>query len=198
MNGVMRPFRILARPLVAAPFIVTGLETLRDPGPRAEQVAPTVKPLADRLDWLPTKDPVTLVRIQGAVSLGAGTLLLFGRFQRLSTLLLAAQLVPSVLTEHQYWTEDDPERRASERAHLLKNAGLLGALLLAATEPRRHPRVAELRRQLHDARVQAQADAKVLTKQTAAELRHTRQEAARQVKEARREARRRAVRAVRR
>jgi uncharacterized membrane protein YphA (DoxX/SURF4 family) len=186
----MRPFRILARPLVAAPFIVTGLETLRDPRPRAEQVAPTVKPIADRMEWLP-KDPETLVRLQGAISLGAGTMLLLGRFQRLSTLVLAAQLVPTVLAEHQYWTEDDPARRTGERSHLLKNAGLLGALLLAATEPRKHPQLAALRRQLHDTRVQAAADAKVLTAQKAAELRNTRKEAARQVRTARREARRR-------
>lgn len=194
----MRPIRILARPLVAAPFIVTGLETLRDPATRAEQVAPTIKPIADRLDWLPTKDPETLVRLQGAISLGAGTLLALGRFKRLSTLLLAAQLVPAVLTEHQYWTEDDPERRAGERSHLLKNAGLLGALLLMATEPRRHPRLAALRRQAHDARVQARADARVLAKQTATEIKQTRREAARQVRETRRKAGRRAAKAVRR
>lgn len=183
---------------MAAPFIVTGLETLRDPATRAEQVAPTIKPIADRLDWLPTKDPETLVRLQGAISLGAGTLLALGRFKRLSTLLLAAQLVPAVLTEHQYWTEDDPERRAGERSHLLKNAGLLGALLLMATEPRRHPRLAALRRQAHDARVQARADARVLAKQTATEIKQTRREAARQVRETRRKAGRRAAKAVRR
>ncbi|MFC6934423.1 hypothetical protein ACFQHO_31480 [Actinomadura yumaensis] len=67
----MRPITTLARPFVAAPYIMTGLETLRDPRTRAEQVAPTVKPIADRVDWLP-KDPETLVRIEGALSLGTG------------------------------------------------------------------------------------------------------------------------------
>ncbi|GAA4090487.1 MULTISPECIES: DoxX family protein [Actinomadura] len=190
----MRPITTLARPFVAAPYIITGLETLRDPGPRAEQVAPAVKPIADRFDWLPTKDPEALVRIQGALSLGTGALLLTGRFRRLTTFLLAAQLVPALVTEHRYWTEDDPERRASERSHLLKNAGLFGALLMVATEPRRSPRTAELRRQAHDARIQAAAEAKVLRKQTAAEIRNARREAARQM----REARRRGARPVRR
>ena len=123
--------------MVAAPFVVTGLETLRDPKPRTDQVAPTLKPLVDRMDWLPTKDLETLVKAQAALSLGAGALLAAGRFQRLAALALAAQLVPTVLTEHHYWTEDDPERRGIERAQLLKNAGLCGALLLLATAPRR-------------------------------------------------------------
>ncbi|MBW8486271.1 DoxX family membrane protein [Actinomadura parmotrematis] len=186
----MRPFTTLARPFVAAPYIITGLETLRDPGSRAEQVAPTVKPIADRLDWLPTKDPEKLVRIEGALSLGTGALLLTGKFRRLTTLLLAAQLVPSLATEHRYWTEDDPERRANERSHLLKNASLFGALLMVATEPRRSPRTAELRRQVHDARVQASAESKVLRKQAQAELKNARREAARQVRDAKRTGRR--------
>src|SRR5690349_20424815 len=111
--------KTLPRVMVAAPFVVTGLETLRDPKPRTDQVAPTLKPLVDRMDWLPTKDPESLVRAQAALSLGAGVLLAAGRFQRLAALTLAAQLVPTLLTEHHYWTEDDPERRAIERAQLL-------------------------------------------------------------------------------
>ncbi|MFC6878568.1 MULTISPECIES: DoxX family membrane protein [Actinomadura] len=180
----MRPITTLARPFVAAPYIMTGLETLRDPRTRAEQVAPTVKPIADRVDWLP-KDPETLVRIEGALSLGTGALLLTGKFRRLTTLLLAAQLVPSLATEHRYWTEDDPERRASERSHLLKNASLFGALLMVATEPRRSPRTAELRRQVHDAQVRAGAESRALRREAAVELRNARREAARQVRDAR-------------
>ncbi|WP_067819439.1 DoxX family protein [Actinomadura kijaniata] len=181
----MRPITTMARPFVAAPYIITGLETLRDPRARAEQVAPTVKPIADRIDWLPTKDPETLVRVQGALSLGTGALLLTGKFRRLTALLMAVQVVPTLATEHRYWTEDDPERRASERSHLLKNAGLFGALMMVAAEPRKSPRTAELRRQLHDARVQAAAEGKALRKEAAAELRNARRETARQTRSAR-------------
>lgn len=183
----MRPFTTLARPFVAAPYIITGLETLRDPRPRAEQVAPTVKPIADRLDWLPTKDPESLVRIEGALSLGTGVLLLTGKFRRATTFLMAAQLVPALASEHRYWTEDDPERRNSERSHLLKNASLFGALLMVATEPRRGRRVGELRQQIRDTRVQAAMESKALRKETKAELKNARKEAARQIKEARRQ-----------
>jgi uncharacterized membrane protein YphA (DoxX/SURF4 family) len=186
MKPCMRPFTTLARPFVAAPYIINGLETLRDPRARAEQVGPTVKPIADRLEWLPTKDPEALVRLQGAVSLGTGVLVLTGRFRRLTTLLMAAQIVPALATEHRYWTEDDPERRSSERSHLLKNAGLFGALLMVATEPRGSSRSTRLRRQAREAAIRTAADNKVLRKQAKAEIKNARREASRKVRDARR------------
>jgi uncharacterized membrane protein YphA (DoxX/SURF4 family) len=155
MTGVMQIIRTIARPLVAAPFMVTGLETLRNPGPRAEKVAPTLKPLADRVSWLPSKDPETLVRMQGAIGLGAGALLALGKFERLATLLLAAEVVPSLLTEHQFWKEDDPDRRGAERALMLKNAGLFGALLYAGAAPSRHRPLKAAKTGLREARLQA-------------------------------------------
>ncbi|RFU38443.1 DoxX family membrane protein [Actinomadura logoneensis] len=183
----MRPFKSPARPLVAAPYIITGLETMRDPRPRAEQVAPALKPIADQLDWLP-KDPVTLVRIQGAMSLGTGALLLTGRFRRLATVMAAAQLLPALATEHHYWTEDDPERRASERSHLLKNAALFGALLMVAGAPSRNQHVADLRRQLREAQSQAGMKSKELRRQAASEIKAQRREAMADVSARRREA----------
>ncbi|ACY99245.1 MULTISPECIES: DoxX family membrane protein [Thermomonospora] len=184
----MQPIRIVARPLVAAYFIASGVEALRDPRPRAEQMAPSLKPVADRLEWLPAKDPETLVRVQGAIGAGAGALLALGKLKRLSALALALSLVPTVLTEHQYWTEDDPERRETQRTLLLLKGGLLGALLTMATEPRRTRRLAELRRQTRQARALAAGQTRAVRRQARAELRQARREAARQVRQARRRA----------
>lgn len=151
----MQIIRTIARPLVAAPFMVTGLETLRNPTPRADQVAPVLKPLADRVSWLPAKDPETLVRIQAAVSVGAGALFAMGRLQRLTAVLLAVEALPSLLAEHRFWQEDDPDRRASDRARLLKDAGLFGAMLYAAAQPSRLRPVKAAKASLHEARLQA-------------------------------------------
>jgi len=180
----------MARPLVAASFVVSGMERLRDPRSRAEELAPSLKPIADRVDWLAGKDPEMLVRVQGAIGVGAGTMLALGKFPRLSALLLAASLLPTVLAEHQYWTEDDPERRETERSLLLLKGGLAAALLMFATEPRRHRRLAALRRQVHDARTRAAVETRAMRRQAQAEMRQARREAARQVRRARREARR--------
>ncbi|QFG25083.1 DoxX family protein [Actinomadura sp. WMMB 499] len=190
----MRPFTTLARPFVAAPFIMTGLDAMRDPRERAERVAPAAKPVADRFDWLP-KDPESLVRMQGALSVGTGALLLTGRFRRLTTLLLAAQVVPAMATEHRYWTVDDPDERANERAHLLKNAGLFGALLMVAAEPRRAPRLAEVRRAARETQIKSGAEARALRREAAVTLRDARREAARQVRAARAESGRKAAKA---
>lgn len=151
----MQPIKALARPLVAAPFVVSGIEDLRNPGPRAERVAPMVKPLADRVNWLPSDDPETLVRLQGALSVGTGALLAMGKFRRLTVLLLAAQLVPEVLTEHRFWTEDDRDRRADERSQLLKTASLFGALLMVGTERSKRRPVKAVQHSAREARLQA-------------------------------------------
>lgn len=190
----MRPFTTLARPFVAAPFIMTGLDAMRDPRERAERVAPVAKPVTDRLEWLP-KDPETLVRMHGALSVGTGTLLLTGRFRRLTALLLAAQVVPALAAEHRYWTEDDPDDRANERAHLLKNAGLFGALLMVAAEPRRAPRLAEVRRAARETQIKRGSEARALRREAATTLRDARREAARQVRIARAESGRKAAKA---
>lgn len=155
MTRVMRIIRIIARPLVAAPFVVAGLEALRDPGPRAEKAAPVLKPLADRVSWLPSKDPETLVRMQGALTVGAGTLMALGRFHRLAAVVLAAGMLPSLVTDHRFWEEDDPALRADERTLLLKDAALFGALLIVGAAPSgRHP-VKAARTGMHEARLQA-------------------------------------------
>jgi putative oxidoreductase len=136
MIAAMHPIRTIARPLLAAPFVAAGVEALRDPGPRADRIAPLVKPLADRVSWIPA-DPEALVRMQGALGVGAGTLLALGRLQRLTAVALAAGLMPTLLTEDRFWNEDDPARRAEERRRFLMTAGLFGALLTAATAPSR-------------------------------------------------------------
>ncbi|WP_182708044.1 DoxX family membrane protein [Thermomonospora cellulosilytica] len=184
----MQPIRAVARPLVATSFIVSGMERLRDPRSRAEELAPSIKPIADRVDWLAGKDPEMLVRVQGAIGVGAGTLLALGRFPRLSALLLAASLLPTLVAEHQYWAEDDPERRETERSLLLLKGGLAAALLMLATEPRRYRNLAALRRQAHDARTRAAVETRAMRRQAQAEMRQARREAARQVRRARREA----------
>jgi uncharacterized membrane protein YphA (DoxX/SURF4 family) len=151
----MQPIKALTRPLMAAPFLVSGVETLRDPGPRVDKLAPVLKPLADRVSWLPSDDPEKLVRLQGALSIGAGALLAIGRFQRLTALMLAGQLMPALLTEHRFWIERDPERRADERSQFLKNAALFGALMAVATAPTGRRPVRAAKSGAYEARLQA-------------------------------------------
>ena len=40
---------------------------------------------------------------------------------------------------HRFWEEDEPEARASQRIHFLKNAAVVGGLILAATDTEGRP-----------------------------------------------------------
>jgi hypothetical protein len=64
-------------------------------------------------------------------------------------------MVPALLTEHRFWSEDDADRRAVERSQMLKNAGLFGALLYAGAAPSRRRPVKAAKTGLREARMQA-------------------------------------------
>ena len=148
----MAVLRALARPMLASIFIAQGYDTLRHPdrvAPRAEKV---VGPLKDRIDALPDNTE-QLVRINGGIQLVAGSLLAIGRFPRLSALTLAATLVPTTLAGHPYWETKDPQERAQQRIHFVKNLTMLGGLLIAAADTEGKPSLAwQGRHVVHSAR----------------------------------------------
>jgi uncharacterized membrane protein YphA (DoxX/SURF4 family) len=123
--------RLVARPLLASVFISGGIDTLRNPAPRAKLAEPVTSAIADIAPSLPD-DGETLVKINAAVQLGAGSLLALGKFPRLSAALLAGSLVPTTLAGHRFWEESDPATRKQQQTHFFKNTALLGALILAA------------------------------------------------------------------
>ena len=79
-------------------------------------------------------DPKRLVRINGAVQLVAGTMLIFGRAPRLASTALAASLIPTTYAGHPFWQESDPEKRAQQRIAFLKNCAIIGGLVVAAVD----------------------------------------------------------------
>lgn len=123
--------RTLARPMLSAVFISGGVDQLRHPDAKAAKVEPVTDLISRSVPRAP-KDPETLIRINGAVQVGAGVLFALGRFPRLSALVLAASLVPTTAGGHRFWEETDPGQRSAQQIHFLKNAGLFGGLLFAA------------------------------------------------------------------
>lgn len=124
--------RRLARPLLAAPFVLGGIETLRNPGPRAAQ-AEDVGPKVAAPLGLPT-DPEQLVKINAAVQIVGGLLLALGRFRRLAALALAASLVPTTQAGHAFWKATDPAEKKRQATQFSKNLGLLGGLIIEAMD----------------------------------------------------------------
>jgi uncharacterized membrane protein YphA (DoxX/SURF4 family) len=135
--------RFIARPMLASIFVVQGFNKLRNP----DSVAARAKPVVDRLTptlekfapQVPT-DARALVRISGAVDLGAGVMLATGTFPRTASLVLATSLLPSTAVGHPFWQSDgDPAERANQRVHFLKNIGLAGGLLVASVDTEGRP-----------------------------------------------------------
>ena len=136
----MTVVRRIARPMLAAIFVASGVDALRHPAPRAKIAAQLVKELAGRFD-LPD-DPELMVRANAATMLAAGTMLGLGRFPRLAALTLAGALVPTTYVAHAFWTIEDPDARAQQKIQFLKNVGLLGGVLLAAVDTAGQPGLA--------------------------------------------------------
>jgi uncharacterized membrane protein YphA (DoxX/SURF4 family) len=128
--------RRLAQPLLAASFVAGGVETLLDPGPRIQRAREA------GMDELPIGDAATLTRANAAAQIGAGAMLATNRMPRLSALVLAATLVPTTYAGHPFWSETDKQVRQQQRTSFLKNAGLLGGLLLTALDRTRRQSLA--------------------------------------------------------
>jgi putative oxidoreductase len=137
----MSVLRRVARPMLAAIFITGGIDVLRNPDSRAKMAAPVATKIADMLPVPLPDDPVQLVQIDGAVKIVGGLMLATGRLPRLGAAALAASLVPTTLAGHSFWEHDDPQQRAMQRVHFMKNLGLLGGLIIAAVDTGGRPSV---------------------------------------------------------
>ncbi len=123
--------------MLAATFIAGGIDTLRNPASKVPAAEKVVSPIVAAVPQLTSAEQA--VKLDAAVKVAAGTLLAFGRFPRLSSAALAASLVPTTLAGHRFWEESDPAKRTGQQLHFLKNAGMLGGLLLAAVDTEGRP-----------------------------------------------------------
>src|SRR4051812_8244457 len=120
---------------MAAIFVSGGLDVFRNPAPRVERARPVAEKLAGALPR-PT-DPEQLVKLNAAVHVVFGSLLALDKLPRLSAAVLAASLVPTTVGGHRFWEEQDPQAKAMQRVHFMKNLAMLGGLIVAATDRRR-------------------------------------------------------------
>ncbi|MGH3472914.1 MAG: DoxX family protein [Nocardioidaceae bacterium] len=139
--------RLVARPMLASMFISGGINALRNPERLAKRAQPVIEklhPLIDRatapvpLDF----DEQMLVRTNGLVHVVAGAMLATGRAPRLASVALLATMVPTTLGGHRFWEESDPQLRAGQRTHFLKNISMAGGLLLASVDTEGRPSLA--------------------------------------------------------
>jgi uncharacterized membrane protein YphA (DoxX/SURF4 family) len=141
----------VARPLLASIFISGGLDSLLHPEGKVKAAEHVTRPLARHLEALPD-DTTLLVRVNGGAQVAAGVLLSLGRLRRLSALVLIGSIIPTTYAGHRFWEELDQEKRSQQLTQVFKNLGLLGGLILAATDNEGAPSLAwRLKRQAKQA-----------------------------------------------
>ena len=113
-----------------------------------KSLVPAAEPLVDRVvplvkQYSRSRSPASSRRIRSpwcasmaSPRLLGGVALATGKGRRLGALLLAGSLVPSTIAKHPFWKVQDPEERAQDRTHFLKNVSLLGGVLLACARHR--------------------------------------------------------------
>jgi putative oxidoreductase len=124
--------RRLARPLLAAMFVVDGLQTLRSPRERVADAEPVARQITKATGL--TYDTEQLVKANAAAKVAGGFLLATGRMPRLASAVLASTLVPTTLSRNRFWEADDPAQAAEQRTHLLTDLAVLGGLMLSAVD----------------------------------------------------------------
>src|SRR3954452_18101058 len=110
--------RLFARPMLASMFIVGGIDSVRNAGPKAgaaEPVTEKLVPLLQRVVPQLPSDPTSLVRINGVAQIVAGLGLASGKAPRLSVIVLAAAFVPTTAAVHLFWNKSDIAERAPVR-----------------------------------------------------------------------------------
>lgn len=131
--------RRLARPLIASSFIAGGIDTLRNPAPKVPGAQKVVSSLPPNLPLIANTEQ--LVKVDAVAKIVGGVLLAWGKFPRPVALGLAASLVPTTLAGHRFWEESDPAKKKLQQTQFLKNASVLGGLILAAVDTEGKPSV---------------------------------------------------------
>ena len=112
------------RLLLASQFVYGGYHAARDPAGR---------PAALEKAGLP--GGADLVRFNGAAMVVGGLALGFGVLPRAAAAGLIATLVPTTLVGHPFWREHDPAARNAQTLQFMRNASMLGGLVIEACAP---------------------------------------------------------------
>lgn len=132
----MNLLRMVARPLLAAPFIADGIDAVRDPRSHVARIA-TARPLIDRAASVAGVEAddgrlVAATRALGAVTAVAGVGFALGRGPRVCAAVLAVVGAPVALAPR---TEPAKEPgRAARRAAVMRRLALVGGMLIASAD----------------------------------------------------------------
>ena len=134
--------RQIARPMLASPFLVGGVDALRHPATTSAVSAGPARQVAARIPKAAGLDADAAVRINGGVMTAAAALLATGRMPRLASLALLVTVVPPLLERAADLKDDkdtDPQELAERRMRFVGSLGVVGGLLIAAVDTAGRP-----------------------------------------------------------
>ncbi|WP_026545909.1 DoxX family membrane protein [Arthrobacter sp. 35/47] len=133
--------RVLARPLLASSFVLTGIDRLRNTDATAAALRPTLDRITKAVPAAAsaTGNEQAVAKVLGTAHLGAAVLLGIGRFSRLSALVLVVTSTLNAVVEFNNADSSTSKARKERRNQLIKNLSLLGAVLLAAVDTNGRP-----------------------------------------------------------
>ena len=129
----MNLLRMVARPLLAAPFIADGIDAVRDPRSHVARIAPA-RPLIDRAASAAgvEADDGRLVAATRALGAVAGVGFALGRAPRVCAAVLAVVGAPVALAPRTGPAEEPG--RAARRSAAMRRLALVGGVLIASTD----------------------------------------------------------------
>jgi putative oxidoreductase len=116
---------LVARALLAAPFVKLGYDAAMEPGGRVQLAADLGVP-----------QPELAVRFNGAAMAVGGAALAAGVLPTAAAAGLTASMIPTTWAGHAFWRMEDPAGRKMNQIQFLKNVGLVGGLLAIAAGAR--------------------------------------------------------------
>ena len=131
----MNILRAFARPMLAASFVLDGIDALTRPARHVERFE-KVSPLLEKAGLPPvlTSDARMLTRACGAVSGAAGLGLATSRAPRTCAAVLAGLNIPLTLVNNPVWAIEDAAARAEAVSGLVRGGAVGAGLLLAAVD----------------------------------------------------------------
>lgn len=166
--------RRLARPMLASPFLVGGVDALRHPQTTSAVSARAARELTTRIPKAEALGPDAAVRVSGGLMTAAAAMLATGRMPRVASAVLIASVVPALAERAKELKTDeksDPDQLAEKRMQFLGSLAVVGGLLVAAVDTAGRPSLG--RRAKY-----AGAAAQRTTRHARSELKHSAREAA--------------------
>lgn len=153
----MAIIRLVARPLLAAPFIVDGWSAVRHPDSHVERIQP-VRPLLHQVGVDLSDQQLRLAtRVSGLVTVAAGTSLALGIGQRGAATVLAATSLPLALANNPVWTARSREDARTTADGLRRSLAVVAGLFFAAADRRGKPSASWRLRNRREHRAQIKA-----------------------------------------